>query len=155
MDQDVTAMVTERAEIDSLKSDRDFGKLLLTKVDYGAVAPPEVAAAKARWADLHKKAFPQITEVRSAADVVAQAQQRNAQVWDEYIAGVRQKLDLTADEEAEIRGGVISKDIYQRAVAEKDRCVREKGFLQRLRDNDPDVAHRWNTLLQILSLRPV
>jgi hypothetical protein len=35
-----------RAMIESLKSDRDFGKLLLTKVGHGETASPEVQAAK-------------------------------------------------------------------------------------------------------------
>jgi hypothetical protein len=47
-----------QAEINSLKSDTDFGKLLLTKIDHGQVAPPEVVAAKAKWDALHKAAYP-------------------------------------------------------------------------------------------------
>jgi hypothetical protein len=51
-------IASARAEIESLKSDRDFGKLLLHKVGYGEVAPDGVLQAKQRWNDLHKKAFP-------------------------------------------------------------------------------------------------
>jgi hypothetical protein len=47
-----------KATIESLKSDSSFGKLLLTKIGYGETAPPEVLAAKSRWNDLHRVAFP-------------------------------------------------------------------------------------------------
>jgi hypothetical protein len=57
-----------RATIETLKSDTAFGKLLLTKVGYGEVAPPEVLAAKTRWNDLHSIAFPKPREY-SAAEI--------------------------------------------------------------------------------------
>jgi hypothetical protein len=47
-----------QAAIESLKSDRDFGKLLLTKIEYGQTAPPEVLAAKSKWDTLLKLAHP-------------------------------------------------------------------------------------------------
>ena len=47
-----------KAAIESLKSDRDFGKLLLTKIGWGETASPEVLAAKSKWDELHKAAFP-------------------------------------------------------------------------------------------------
>jgi hypothetical protein len=80
---------------------------------------------------------------------------RNAEVWYKHIMSVRQKMSLTPEMEAEIRRGTISTDVRQRTVEEKDRCMREEGFLKRLRAGDPDVTRRWNTILQILSLRPV
>jgi hypothetical protein len=55
-----------RATIETLKSDTAFGKLLLTKVGYGEVAPPEVLAAKTRWNDLHSIAFPKPQEYSPA-----------------------------------------------------------------------------------------
>jgi hypothetical protein len=54
----VTSADQAKAMIESLKSDTDFGKLLLTKIDHGQVAPPEVVVAKARWDALHKAAYP-------------------------------------------------------------------------------------------------
>jgi hypothetical protein len=61
--------VTEaRATIEALKTDTAFGKLLLSRVGYGEVAPPEVLAAKTRWNDLHSIAFPKPREY-SAAEI--------------------------------------------------------------------------------------
>jgi hypothetical protein len=54
----VMSAAEARATIETLKSDRDFGKLLLTKVGYGETASPEVLAAKTRWDSLHKLAHP-------------------------------------------------------------------------------------------------
>lgn len=47
-----------QAEIDAIKIDPIRGKLVLTKIDYGQVASPEVAKAKADWARLHALAHP-------------------------------------------------------------------------------------------------
>ena len=47
-----------KAAIESLKSDREFGKLLLTKVGWGETASPEVMAAKSKWDSLLKLAHP-------------------------------------------------------------------------------------------------
>src|SRR5690348_1814090 len=92
---DQAAMFAARAEIESLKADKDFGKLLLTRVDPGAVAPPEVAAARARWADLHHKGYPPVIEIKSPSDALVQQEQRNSAALDEYIQHVKTKIPLS------------------------------------------------------------
>jgi hypothetical protein len=155
INSDHAAMFAARAEIDSLKADKDFAKLLLSKVDQGAIAPPEVLAAKQRWAELHKKGYPPVVEIRSPSDALQQQEQRNTAAMDEYIQHVKTKIPLTEQQEREIRSGRISKADRQWAVEEKERCMREANFLARYRASDRDVVERWNYLLQMLSLRPV
>src|SRR5262245_45259609 len=95
INSDHSAMFAARAEIESLKVDKEFGRLRLTRGDPGAVAPPEVAAAKARWADLHHKGYPPVIEIKSPSDALQQQRQRNTAAMDEYVAGVKQKLPLS------------------------------------------------------------
>jgi hypothetical protein len=84
-----------RAMIESLKSDRDFGKLLLTKIGHGETASPEVQAAKSKWDQLHKVAFPappeyspeQIKDLPLHHDLRRQAEMTSTRAMEMAAAG--------------------------------------------------------------------
>ncbi len=49
---------------------------------------------------------------------------------------LKQQFSLTAEQEAEIRGGVISATAHDWAGEEKERLIKDKGFYRRLLDGD-------------------
>jgi hypothetical protein len=76
-------------------------------------------------------------------------------MWSTYLQSIKQQVNLTADQEAEIRGGVIREDLHRWAMEEKDRLIKDKGFRTRLLDGGRAESRSWNLLLAMLALRPV
>jgi hypothetical protein len=139
------AMEMARAEIETLKGDKDFYKLLQAKDP----------AATQRWSNLHKAGYPAPVSVATPEDVGAQAAARNEEQWNSYLAACKALFPLTPEQEAEIRNGVIRADLHQQAREQKDRLVKDKEFYKRLMAGDGEANKRWGLLLCALSLRPV
>jgi hypothetical protein len=138
-----------RETIESRKSDREFGKRLLS-------ADPEVkAAAQAEWTQLHKTAYPAPQQVASQDDVNAQEAARTAERWDTYIAMMKQHMNLNPQQEAEIRSGVVDEVSYRWAVEEKARLLKDRSFCRDVLDNKREAKQWWGGVIAILSLKPV
>jgi hypothetical protein len=144
------AAVAARATIEERKGDKDFYKLLVAERERGVTGP-----ACQEWAALHKAGYPSPAAITSQADVDNQAAGRNAQLWDEHIANLKTRFDLTAEQEKEIRGGVVDERAYKWAVDEKSRLIKDKGFYRKLLDGDRAANRDWGLITSILSLRPV
>jgi hypothetical protein len=79
-------------------------------------------------------------QVASVEDVKSQEAQRNAEQWNGYIAAVKQQFPLTAEQEAEIRGGVVDERVRQWAEEEKQRMLKDRGFRTKYFDGDRAAA---------------
>jgi hypothetical protein len=106
--------VQARAEIDTVKGDREFGAKLLNRDAY----------AMKRWTDLHGKGWPRPPSIASEADVNQRQAGRHAEAWNGYINAIRRDvLDLTDVQETEIRAGVCNKQSHDWAVNTKQQCL--------------------------------
>jgi hypothetical protein len=72
--------------------------------------------------------YPAPVQVASVEDVKSQEAQRNAEQWNGYIAAVRAQFPLTAEQEQEIRSGVVDERVRQWAEEEKQRMIKDRGF---------------------------
>jgi hypothetical protein len=142
--------VASRAEIEQLKSDKDFYKSLVAERERGESGP-----ATQRWANLHRVGFPPPAAIQSQDDVNRQAAAINQTRWDEYIASLRQHVSLTTEQEQEIRGGVVNDGVRAWAAAEKQRLIRDEGWRQRYFRADREAVREWSLVVAILGLRPV
>ena len=142
--------VAARAEIDAKKGDRDFYKALVSERERGVTGPASQA-----WAALHKKGWPSPTAIATPADVKAQQDARTAEMWSGYIAALKQRTALSAEQEAEIRSGVVHEAAYAWAKEEKDRLIKDGGFRTKLLSGDRAANRDWTLVTSILSLRPV
>lgn len=79
-------------------------------------------------------------QVASVEDVKSQEAQRNAEQWNGYFAAVKQQFPLTAEQEAEIRGGVVDERVRQWAEEEKQRMLKDRGFRTKYFDGDRAAA---------------
>ena len=128
---DEPAAVAARAEINSLKSDKEFYSALKAERERGVTGP-----ASQRWSGLHARGWPTAPAITSQADVDTQASSRNAEMWDAHIAALRTRFALTEQQEAEIRSGVVDEKSHAWAREEKDRLIKDRGFYRRLLDGD-------------------
>jgi hypothetical protein len=147
---DAPEAVAAREEIKAKIGDKEFYKSLISERERGVAGP-----ASQLWDRLHKAGHPSPTGVTSQADVNVQANARNAEMWDGYIAALKQRSALTAEQEAEIRSGVVHESAYAWAREEKDRLIKDRGWYRRLLDGDRQANRDWTLVTSILSLRPV
>lgn len=134
-----------QAEISSLKNNTDFYKKLIAK-------DPE---ANARWTGLHKQGFPAPQQVASIEDVNVQANARREEAVNDFIAGFKAQWNVTIEQEAEIRNGVIREDIYKFAQEEKARLIADRVFRAKLLEGSRPEREQWGRVTAALSLRPV
>jgi hypothetical protein len=80
--------------------------------------------------------WPTATATTSQSDVNAQAAARNEEMWSGYIAALKQRADLSEQQGAEIRGGVVPEAAHAWTVEEKSRLIGDKGWYRRLLDGD-------------------
>ena len=118
---DASEAVAARATIELRKGDKDFYKALVAERASGVAGP-----ANQEWAALHKAGYPSPPAITSQADVDNQAAGRNAEKWDLYIADLKSRFPLSAEQETEIRGGIIDERAYQWAREEKDRLIKDR-----------------------------
>ncbi len=142
--------VAARAEIDTLKSDKEFYAAMKAERERGLTGP-----ASQRWSDLHRKGWPSPAAITSQADVESQATARNSEEWNKYFGWLRQQFRLTPENEAELRAGVIRADLHQWAKEEKDRLVRDQAWRRRMFDGGRKEVEEWSRITLMLSLRPV
>jgi hypothetical protein len=142
--------ISARAEIESLKSDKEFFAALKAEGERGVSGP-----AKQRWASLHAAGFPSPVAIASQSDVDGQAANRSAELWNAHIADLKTRFPLTAEQEAEIRGGVVDERAYAWAVEQKGLLIKDKSFYRKILDGDRAANRDWGLVTSILSLRPV
>lgn len=138
-----------RQAIEERKADKDFYKRLS-----GNDAELK-AAAMAEWTKLHQTAYPAPQQIASTEDVNSQAAARNAERWNSYIGSLKTRFPLSAEQEAEIRGGVIPAEAHAWAREEKDRLIKDPGFRTKLLSGDRAANRDWGLVTSMLSLRPV
>jgi hypothetical protein len=144
------AAVAARAKIEERKGDKEFYKLLVAERSRGVTGP-----ASQEWAGLHAAGYPSPAAIESQADVDGQGRARNAEQWDSYIGNLKTRFPLTAEQEAEIRGGVVDVGVRQWTIEQKDRLVKDLAFYKRLMDGERAANDEWGRVTAILSLRPV
>jgi hypothetical protein len=142
--------VAARATIEERKGDKEFYKLLVAERSRGVTGP-----ASQEWAALHAAGWPSPPAIQSQADVDSQSVARNADLWDRHIADLKTRFPLSAEQEAEIRAGIVSLNVRQWAIEQKDRMVKDRAFYKRLMDGDREANGEWGRVTAILSLRPV
>lgn len=147
---DAPEAVAAREEIKTKIGDKEFYKTLVAERERGVTGPASQA-----WAELHKRGWPSQPSIASQADVDNQAKSRNAEHWNSYIGALKQRFDITPEQEAEIRGGVIRADLHAWAREEKDRLIKDRGFRTKLLDGSRAENHQWGMITSMLSLRPV
>jgi hypothetical protein len=113
------------------------------------------SVALGEWTKLHKTGYPVPEGIASQDDVNAQAAARNAEQWNSHIGWVRERMSLTAEQEAEIRGGVVPEAARRWAEEQKNLLVKDKGFYRRLLDGDRAAKKDWTIVTEMLALRPV
>jgi hypothetical protein len=147
---DAPEAMQAREQIKELIGDRTFYEQLKSERERGVMGE-----ASQKWANLHKAGWPSAPGIASPEDVSRQQDARNEEAWNSYIAALNQQFQLTPENIAEIRGGVISEQWHRWARDEKDRLIRDKGFYRRLLDGDRQARKQWGTVTAMLSLRPV
>jgi hypothetical protein len=140
--------VAARAEIETLKADKQFYETLQAEKDRGG-------PAHQKWAELHARGFPAPTAVASQDDVNAQANARNEQQWNTFFSGLRQQWSITPEQEAEMRAGVIREDLHKLALEQRALMIKDKAFYRRLLDGDMAAKEKWSRTIAAISLRPV
>jgi hypothetical protein len=134
-----------RARIEELKGNKEF---------YAKIQQKDLAAHR-EWRELHRQGYPAAVQVASVEDVQSQEAQRNAEQWNGYIAAVKAQFPLTAEQETEIRSGVVDARVRDWAENEKQRMLKDRGFRTKYFDGDRAAAKDWGLVVQILSLKPV
>jgi hypothetical protein len=147
---DEPAAVAARSEIKAKIGDKEFYQALKAERERGASGP-----ASTEWAALHRTGWPAAPEVRSQADVDAQANARLEDQWNSYFAALQARFSLTEQNRAELRAGVIREDLRRFALDEKDRLIKDKSFRTRLLDGERAANQQWGMITSMLSLRPV
>jgi hypothetical protein len=142
--------IEARAEIEALKSDKDFYAALKAEGERGISGP-----ASQKWRLLHQRANPAPTQVGSQADVNAQASARTEQEWSSFFAGLRSQWAVTAEQEAELKSGVVRAEIRDFAIQQIELMQKDKAFYRRLLDGDMEAKSRWGRMVAIRGLRPV
>jgi gamma-glutamylcyclotransferase (GGCT)/AIG2-like uncharacterized protein YtfP len=140
---------TALAQIDALKGDKEF---------YGQLKSQDAAvkaAAMARWTKLHQVAHSVPTQVASEEDVNQQAAARNAEEWNRRIVFLNQFFPVTAEHEAEIRGGVIRADLHAKVIEEIHRLANDRGFYEDYKRGSVAAREKWHRLIEARGLRPV
>lgn len=144
------AAVAARAEIETLKGDKEFYAAMKAERERGLTGP-----ASQKWAALHKSGFPSPTNIASQNDADAQASARTEQEWNSFFAGLRAMWSVTPEQEAEMRAGVIREDIRNLALQQRDLMVKDKTFYRRLLDGDMAAKEKWSRVIAAIALRPV
>jgi hypothetical protein len=147
---DAPEAVSARAEIKTKIGDREFYKPMMAERERGVTGPASQA-----WSDLHKKAFPSPAAVTSQDDVNAQASARNEERFNAYLAALKQRFPLTADQDNEIRAGMINEGVHAWAREEKDRLIKDREFRTKLLNGSRAENLHWGLVTTALSLRPV
>jgi hypothetical protein len=147
---DAPEAVSARAEIETLKADKTFYKSLLEEKEKGITGP-----ANQKWADLHKRGWPLPTGIASESDANAEASARNEKEWSTFIAALGTQWQITPEQIAELRSGVIREDLHKLALQQRDLMVRDKIFYRKLLDGDMAAKEKWQRVIAAISLRPV
>lgn len=134
-----------RAEIEALKGDNSFYKRLVVEKD---------EASNSRWSALHKQAFPAPAPL-TPEQMPAHEAARIEQDWNNYFSFIGQRFPLNAEQQAEIRNGVVNADLHKWAQEEKGRLIKDRGFYRKLLDGDRQANKDWGIVTSVLSLRPV
>jgi hypothetical protein len=139
--------VTEaRAMIEQRKGDKEW---------YARIKAQD-PAAHAEWDRLHKVAYPSAPQVTSISDVTQQADARTARIWNERIAAIKQKIpNLTTQQEAEIRGGVIARDLHAWVKGEIAMQNQDRAWYLRWKSGDRAAIVQREYLIAMLALRPI
>ncbi len=140
-----TVAAEARAKIETLKSDRDFYQKLQQQ-------QPE---AHAEWRRLHATAYPSPAQPSSPEDVKTQDAARAEEQWSGYFAALQQRFPLTAEQQAEIRRGVITPELHRYARDELDRALKDRAFRVKVLDGDRQANLQFGLLKAMLGLRPV
>jgi hypothetical protein len=147
---DAPEAVRARAEIETLKADKTFYKSLLAEKERGVSGP-----ANQKWADLHQKGWPLPTGIASQNDANAEALARNEKEWSTFISALGTQWQITPEQEAELRAGVVREDIRNLALQQRDLMVKDKAFYRRLLDGDMAAKEKWQRVIAVIGLRPV
>jgi hypothetical protein len=142
---DAPEAVAARAEIDALKSDREFFKQLNAERDRG-----QAGAALQRWTALHRTGWPsdRPNEPGPAPQVVEQAHAERIIYWKQFA-------DLTPENEAQIRKGEAYINEIERAQADKQRFLQDREWYQRFKAGDRVARSQWAWVQILLSCRPI
>jgi hypothetical protein len=62
---------------------------------------------------------------------------------------------ITPEQEAELRAGVVREDIRNLALQQRDLMVKDKAFYRRLLDGDMAAKEKWQRVIAVIGLRPV
>jgi hypothetical protein len=133
------------AAIEARKGDKEF---------YNRLQKQDPAAHQ-EWRGLHARAFPAPTQITKDQDVLNQEAARREQGWSEYLAMVKQDISLSPEQEATVRAGEIDEALYQRALQDKARLVKDRAWYRRLMDGDVQARQQWAWVKLVLSLKPV
>jgi hypothetical protein len=104
---------------------------------------------------LHRKGWSSPTAITSQADAENQAASRGAEQMNSYVNFIRQSVDLTPAQEAEVRNNVTNPESYDWAVRQKEQCIKDRGFYRRLLDGGMAERAHWARVNAILAMRVV
>lgn len=147
---DAPEATSARAEIETLKADKNFYKFLIEEKERGVSGP-----ANQRWSDLHRRGWPAPTAVTSQDDINAQGSARNEKEWSSFIAALGTQWQITPDQISELRLGVIREDLRNLALQQRDLMVRDKTFYRKLLDVNIEAKEKWQRVITAIGLRPI
>jgi hypothetical protein len=142
---DGPAAVAARAEIETLKADKDFYNKLMQK-DPGA---------HQRWSDLHKAGWPAAQQIASAEDVQSQADARGQEQWNKHDIWQKQTFGLDDTQLAGIRRGECTHEQRDWALRTKDALLKDKAWLLLHKHGDANVVNLWGRVTNMLRLRVI
>jgi hypothetical protein len=144
------AAINARAEIKAKIGDRTFYETLKAERERGLSGP----ASKA-WSDLHSIGWPMAPGVSFQDNVNAQASARNEKDWSTFVAALGTQWQITPEQIAELRAGVVREDIRNIALQRRDAMVSDKAFRRRLFDGDRLAKEEWSKVVAVIGLRAV
>jgi hypothetical protein len=144
------AAINARAEIKAKIGDRTFYETLKAERERGLSGPASQA-----WANLHSIGWPMAPGVSSQDDVNAQASARNEKGWSTFVAALGTQWQITPEQIAELRAGVVREDIRNIALQRRDAMLTDAAWRRRFFDGDRMAKEEWGKVVSVLGLRPV
>jgi hypothetical protein len=148
---DAPEAVAARAEIKEKIQSKEFYKSLIAERERGVTGP-----ASQLWASLHAQGYPAPRQVASTEDVAAQQDARTNEQWNKYFAWINESFQLTPENIAELKAGVVRADVWEWAKAEKQRLIADRGWRRRFfEEGDRTAKEQWSRVTLLLGLKPV
>jgi hypothetical protein len=142
------AAQSARTEIETLKADKSFYKLLLEEKERGVSGP-----ANQKWADLHRTGWPAPTAVASQDDVNAQLQSRAAEQMNGSIAALLKIANLSPAMQEEFRRQQpVAKWEQDFAREEIQRLKRDVAFVRRYLNGDREASTIFTRMHLLISM---